>query len=119
LEAVRESKRILVVDDDPPVRRTVAEALAYDGYEVPTAANGAEALELLRHYRAHAVILDLMMPVMNGFAFLDACRKEAFCASLPILALSAAPEMLEISGPAVRKPFDLERLLSTVARLIA
>jgi CheY-like chemotaxis protein len=117
--AVAQSKTVLVVDDETVIRAMVAEALSDEGYTVITAANGAEALELLKRHRPTAVVLDLMMPVMNGYAFLAACRAEPQSASTPVLVLSAAPSLSEISAPVMRKPFELEHLLSTVARLTA
>jgi hypothetical protein len=65
--------RILVVEDDPSIRMAVAEALEDMGYLVETASNGAEALAKVRADGFAAIVLDLMMPVMSGWEFLDAC----------------------------------------------
>ncbi|MBV9173586.1 MAG: response regulator, partial [Chloroflexi bacterium] len=62
--------RVLVVDDEPVIREVVAEALEFEGYAVETATNGAEALAKVRAHAPQAIVLDLMMPVMDGWAFL-------------------------------------------------
>jgi CheY-like chemotaxis protein len=83
-------QHILVVDDDPAIRDVVADILEMSDYAVRTAANGAEALEKIRAEPPAAVLLDLMMPVMNGWDFLRACRTETICARIPIAIMSAA-----------------------------
>jgi CheY-like chemotaxis protein len=118
-------KRILVVDDEEPIRSTVAEALADEGYEVLTAPDGAKALELVRAAEPDGVVLDLMMPVLDGWGFLEACRKEKLCASTPVLVLSAYRKLAEAVPAEVRvdrvlaKPFELEVLLEAVEELVA
>ena len=73
-DPVVQTKRVLVVEDDETLRTTVAEALEDEGYQVITATNGAEALRLVRAAEPDAIVLDLMMPVMDGRAFLEASR---------------------------------------------
>ena len=68
--------RILVVEDDPIIRTTLAEALEDIGYLVETASNGAEALAKVREDGFAAILLDLMMPIMSGWEFLDACGDD-------------------------------------------
>jgi two-component system, chemotaxis family, chemotaxis protein CheY len=118
-------KRILVVDDDESIRTTVAEALADEGYEVLTAQDGAQALELVRATEPDGVILDLMMPVLDGWGFLRACRQEKLCASTPVLVLSAYRKLAEAAPSELRadrvlaKPFELDVLLEVVDQLVA
>jgi two-component system response regulator MprA len=114
---------VLVVDDDDTIRGAVAEALELEGYAVATATNGAEALEQVRAGRPDAVVLDLMMPVMDGWAFLDACRREELCDGTPVLVMSAyraLPETASQLGAraCIAKPFDLDVLLGAVERLL-
>ena len=118
-------KRVLVVDDEEAIRLPIADALADEGYEVLTAANGAQALAVVRICEPHAVILDLMMPVLNGWGFLEACRREQLCGRTRVLIVSAyhklaaaAPNELHVDD-FLRKPFDLDTLLGAVARLVA
>jgi CheY-like chemotaxis protein len=86
---------VLVVEDDDGIRHAVAEGLELEGYEVLTATNGAEALERVRAGRPDAVVLDLMLPVMDGWAFLDACQREELCNGTPVLVVSAYPARRE------------------------
>src|SRR5207237_8826343 len=110
---------VLVVDDDPAIRGLVADALRIEGYTVDMAAHGREALEAMRARRPATVVLDLMMPVMDGFSFMEACHKEQLCDGVPIVVISAVHDALErISEVPVHaciaKPFDLEDLVRTV-----
>src|SRR5258708_34601943 len=79
---------VLVVDDDPAIRGLVADALRGEGYVVDLAAHGREALDAMRASRPVTIILDLMMPVMDGFSFLEACQKEQLCADVPTVVIS-------------------------------
>jgi CheY-like chemotaxis protein len=112
----------MVVDDDPMLREIIGEVLEDAGYVVEAAADGAEALAKVRADRPAAVLLDLMMPVMNGWQFLETCRAESLCPDVPVLVMSAghraaAAEHLGAQG-FLAKPFDIERLLAEVARLV-
>jgi CheY-like chemotaxis protein len=116
-------KRVLVADDDDGIRMAVADALAFEGYEVITATNGAEALEQVRSARPDAIVLDLMMPVMDGWQFMEACRNEKVCERTPVLVMSAyrhlgttAPSLA--ANACIAKPFDLDVLLGAVERLV-
>src|SRR5919202_3297891 len=88
-KSVTDSKRVLVVDDEDAIRDVVAQVLDLEGYEVRTARNGAEALDQVRSYRPNIVLLDLMMPVMNGWEFLEACAQNDLCADTPVVVMSA------------------------------
>ena len=116
--------RILVVEDEPTIRATVAEALDDMGYSVETASNGAEALAKVRDDGFAAIVLDLMMPVMTGWEFLDACGDDLLAEQVPVAVVSAAYAPGAVaSRPAVSavlsKPFDLDVLEAIVQRLTA
>ena len=116
--------RILVVEDDPVIRTTVAEALEDMGYGVETASDGAEALAKVRDDGFAAIVLDLMMPVMTGWEFLDACGDELVAEQVPVAVVSAAYAPGAVaSRPSVSavlsKPFDLDVLEAIVQRLTA
>jgi len=81
--------RILVVEDDPINQLVLRGMLLKLGYQVLTADNGSEALELLRESRVDAVLLDCQMPLMDGFATCRALRGLPNCAELPVLAITA------------------------------
>jgi CheY-like chemotaxis protein len=112
--------RVMVVEDDAETRELIAEVLRDDGYEVQTAANGAEALATLRADlpRPSLILLDLMMPIMSGWQFLDARLGDKALSSIPVLVLSADPtrQLASARGvvAVVGKPFDLPRLLKLV-----
>ncbi len=113
---------MLVVDDEPQVRATVREALTFEGYEVVEAANGAEALALLNTARPEAIVLDLWMPVMDGWAFRRAQLESH--PHIPIIVLSAldlsSERLDELKADAlIGKPFDLDMLYGAVRDAIA
>src|SRR6516164_6462037 len=114
------STPILLVEDDPDIRELFAETLRQAGVEVATAENGFEALRLLREssFVPSGILLDLMMPVMDGYAFLFERRKDPILASIPVAVVTAAPRVnLAQVGPGVEivpKPIDAPRLLSVV-----
>jgi CheY-like chemotaxis protein len=110
----------LVVDDERAIRDLIEMLLSDLGYEPLVAPDGAVALDLVRQTRPRLILLDLMMPVMDGRAFLRACRAEALCRDVPMVVMSAAhpAAMVEDLRAAafLAKPFDLEVLLSVVER---
>jgi CheY-like chemotaxis protein len=116
--------RVLVVDDERPIRDVVAEALGESGYEVETAPNGAEALQQIARWRPDVVVLDLMMPVLDAAGFIHLLRLNPSSADLPIIILTAAYEPYEAARrlgatACVTKPFKLEELLTAVEHAAA
>jgi DNA-binding response OmpR family regulator len=112
-------QRILVIDDDPGVTSVLKRGLAYEGFAVDTAASGAEGLALARERAPDLVILDIMMPGLDGLEVLR--RLRAADAQLPVLLLTAkdapADEVLGLETGAddyVVKPFTFEVLLARV-----
>ena len=111
---------ILVVDDDPSIRTTVSDVLDMEGYRVVTAANGAEALERVEQNEPALVLLDMRMPVMDGWAFARAIASRGM--KLRILVMTAADNARawaeEIGADGyVAKPFDLGELIAAIERL--
>ncbi len=112
---------VLVVDDDPDILQTLALCLSTEGYRVLMAANGREALDLLSKERPACILLDLMMPVMDGWQFVAELDSRGWRKS-PLLILSADRA---VQGHANRlradaflaKPFDLDELLGKVSAL--
>ena len=112
--------RILVVDDEPLVRQTLAQVLADEGYVVDVATDGTAALERIRAARPDAILLDLMMPGMNGRQFLQALRDDPAYRGVPVLIMTAVHglnvNLASIGASAVvEKPFAVEDLLNKVA----
>src|ERR1700694_4652871 len=116
--------QILVVDDDDAIRGLVSEVLRDDGYDVREATNGIEALEQVRQQRPDLIVLDLMMPVMDGWAFVEEGRRKACCSEVPIVVTSASHDLPRTAERLRRygvrtclaKPFDVEGLLALVER---
>jgi CheY-like chemotaxis protein len=111
-------KSILVVDDDPSIRRALTEILNDEGYSSSSAGNGFEALSLLRSDHSTAlVVLDLMMPVMDGYGFLAEQKRDPALANIPVVAITAdimgRTQELDVAA-VVAKPFSLAQLLSKI-----
>ncbi|MGZ4616724.1 MAG: response regulator transcription factor, partial [Actinomycetes bacterium] len=115
--------RILVVDDDRAVRESLRRSLAFNGYDIDVAANGAEALERVAAERPDALVLDVMMPRVGG---LETCRRlRADGDDVPILVLTARDSVADrVAGldagadDYLVKPFDLEELLARLRALL-
>lgn len=114
--------RILVVEDDATIRMHVAAALGEAGYDVTTASNGAEALDILHGGapRPQVMIVDLMMPVLTGRALLATCAADPELAAVRAIVTSASSAGASAAARdgyrVLRKPFTIERLLIVVAR---
>jgi two-component system response regulator MprA len=87
---------ILVVDDHAATREPLAKLLRYDGYETAVASNGAEALEALRERKPDLVLLDLLMPKMDGMAFLDQAAREPHGSDLPVIVVTGGLNVSQI-----------------------
>jgi len=121
--AIDGSGRILVVDDDALIRDTLAIALGDEGYQVRVAPDGRAALNAIGIWRPDLIVLDLMMPVMDGAAFRTAQRALSATAQIPVIVLSAAHEVQSraaVLEPAAifTKPFDLGALLDAIASVL-
>lgn len=114
-EGARDCRKLLVVDDDDGIRESIRDLLEDEGYRVETATNGREALAAVSRHRPCVMLLDLMMPVMNGWQVLDALRSDQALSGIPVVVVSAAADGLP-SGVArtLRKPLRLEALLDAV-----
>src|SRR6186713_1225362 len=108
-----EHPRILVAEDEPLIRALVTMAFEAEGYEVDTAADGAEALAKAFRQPPQAIVLDLMMPVMNGWDFLEAWQREPTSGAVPVVVISAGYQRGELPPVDVQayltKPFDIDR----------
>ena len=114
---------ILVVDDDPGIRTMLVLFLTHAGYMVSSATNGGEALTMLRHSPTPPclILLDLMMPVMNGAEFRQVQQDDPLLAPIPVAVLSAAEQIHEQAplldaAAYLPKPIDFDLLVRTVER---
>ena len=115
-------KTILIVDDNPSVRTLVREYLTEQGFRVVTADNGQNALYTARSEKPDLILLDVMMPEMDGYQFISAYRKEN---DVPIILLTAKPEEtdkvlgLELGADDyITKPFGMRELLARIRAVL-
>ena len=117
-------RRLLVVDDDPTIREMLDMVFVSEGYEVITAAHGAAALALVDQTRPHVILLDMKMPVMDGWEFLRQYRQRPG-AKVPVVVLTAAQDdrrqVVDDIGAQeyISKPFAIDDLLRAVDQCIA
>ncbi len=114
---------VLVVDDESGVRDLLSDALRFAGYETEVASQGREALEIWRLKRVDLCVVDINMPVMDGFEFLETVRRSDV--NTPVLLLSARDATEDIArglrygaDDYVRKPFSVEELLLRVSAIL-
>jgi CheY-like chemotaxis protein len=115
-----DGRHVLVVDDDADIRDLLVSVLSDERYEVRVAKNGREALDVIENWKVDAIVLDLMMPVMDGWTFVETLRAKD--RHIPIVILSAATQLDKHSARLgavdfMPKPFDIEMLLPRIARL--
>ena len=113
---------VLVVDDDASIRDAVRDVLESAGIAVETASNGADALEKVSRHRPSLVLLDMRMPVLDGWAFASALQERGL--ALPVVVMTAAADASrwadEIGAVGVvAKPFGVAELVSAVHRYSA
>ena len=113
------NETVLVVDDDTSILDTVSAILSGEGYDVVSAASGQEALEAVARKRPVVILLDMRMPVMDGWAVARALRSQGI--SVPIVVMTAAESAKrwadEVGAEGyLAKPFGLDDLLTTVQR---
>jgi DNA-binding response OmpR family regulator len=120
----RDPIRVLLVEDDPAVRRILTLQLQTRGFDVRTAADGAEGFRALQEDLPDCVVLDLMMPVMDGFELLKRIRSLGRTENLPVLILTASEDERHrlrtqqyLADAYVNKPYELDRVVLTIERL--
>ncbi|HEY7358556.1 MAG TPA: response regulator [Ktedonobacterales bacterium] len=119
-----ETSRVLIVDDDAAIRKMLVDALSLEGLQTETARDGREALALLEDGKRRIVLLDLMMPIMDGW---ELCRhlteRPALRQHLSIILMSAGEKLdqardLQVEGY-LAKPFDIDHLLDCLEPFVA
>ncbi|GHG78524.1 response regulator [Comamonas sp. JC664] len=114
-------KRLLIVDDELAIVEALQDILSVEGYDIVTAFNGAEGLHRMADLRPDLVLLDLMMPVMDGREMLRRMREDAGLQGIPVVVMSAgriSDEERRSSARFLAKPFELDVLLDTIAELL-
>jgi len=119
-------KRILVIEDNPSARRLVSYTLEREGYEVLSAGNGVEGLRMAREENPDLLVLDVMLPGLDGFELCHRLRTDPQTAKLPILMLSAKAQDADISiglrlgaDDYLPKPADPSEIVRRVSILLA
>ncbi|HWW62462.1 MAG TPA: response regulator [Thermoanaerobaculia bacterium] len=116
--------RVLVVDDDTSIRKMIVAALKRDGYSFVEAANGLEALDLMRSEKPDVVVLDLMMPVLSGWDVLRERSHDAELRGIPVIIVSANRDPAVATAvdqgicAFLPKPFDIGALSALVRSCI-
>ena len=119
-------KRIIAADDEPDVLLIVKSALQGEGYEVRTATNGHEALEIAKQDPPDLFVLDVMMPGMSGFDLVKALKSNTATATIPIIMLTGISDRSKIKDALaggvnyyIVKPFEFEELIEKVAKALS
>jgi CheY-like chemotaxis protein len=120
---VSEPHQILIVEDDESIAEVLVDTLKDEGYSVRLSANGRDALGVLEGWLPDLIMLDLMMPVMDGWSFRSAQRQlPGRAGRVPVLVLTGAREARLQAGnlaadAVITKPFELDEVVRTVGRL--
>jgi CheY-like chemotaxis protein len=112
---------ILVVDDEPAIRALVTDLLRYEGHTVLSAANGQEALDVASVEHPDLIVMDIMMPVMDGQEALRRLHERGHLNGTLVILASATVRLERPDFPIqafLRKPFDLDQLMETVSRVL-
>jgi DNA-binding response OmpR family regulator len=115
-------RRILLVDDSAMAREPLARLLAYEGYDVLAASNGLEAIETLRDHRIDLLLLDVIMPKMNGIQLLESLRQQDCYKNLCVIAVTGSMDRahllrlreLGVSEIVIKARFKIDELLDRV-----
>jgi two-component system alkaline phosphatase synthesis response regulator PhoP len=118
-------KKILVVDDDPNIMKLLTFRLSAEGYNVVTASDGQEALDKVRQEKPDLIILDITLPLLDGYQVCSTLRADEQYKYIPVVMLTASKEMKEIavgleSGAVayIQKPFKADVLLGIIKGFI-
>jgi CheY-like chemotaxis protein len=114
------NRPVLVVDDEPDTRTMLATMLEFAGFAVATAANGREALDAERREEPCVILLDLMMPVMDGEQFCRLHRQDPQLRQIPVVVLSARHDAAVVAARLgaddfAPKPIDFDRVIAMVS----
>jgi DNA-binding response OmpR family regulator len=105
---------VLVVDDEEEIRESLRELLEDEGYQVSTAADGADALRCLEDLLPCVVILDLMLPVLDGNAVYERMQRDVALSRVPVIVSTSDPSRAPSGVLIMKKPINLDRLLGAV-----
>ena len=125
LKKKTERTKILIVDDEPNIVQTLQDRLEMNEYDVVTACNGQEGLEQAINERPDVILLDVIMPIMDGHEMLEALRKQPGCDDISVVMLTARSQTQDIARANacgiedyIVKPFDLSELLEKIESVV-
>ena len=115
-------RRILIVEDEPDLCYLVKEFLREAGYAVTVASNGRDAIKKLRETKVDLILLDILLPVMDGWSVVDRVKKNGKLRDIPIIIFTAKPEdkrdrayLRNYRLPVIKKPFEWSNLIRKIA----
>jgi len=124
-DAEKEVKRILVVDDEPDIVTVIGKSLRDNGYEVIAANDGQEALEKAKAEKPDLILLDLMLPIMDGYKVCGLLKNDTRYSKIPVILFTAKAQEKDIklgeevgADAYITKPFEPEVLFSKIKELI-
>lgn len=117
-------KRILIIDDEPHIVKTIKDRLEFAGYTVITAYDGEEGLKKVNEEKPDLILLDILMPKMDGYNFLRALKLDENIKDIPVIILTAKAQMKELFVPEgilnyITKPFDQKELLEKISKALS
>lgn len=117
--------KILVVDDEPNIVQTLKDRLEMNDYEVYCASNGQDGLKLAKQVQPDVILLDVMMPIMDGHQMLEKLRHEEWGMMISVIMLTARSQAQDVARARacgiedyIIKPFDLSELLEKIENLV-
>jgi DNA-binding response OmpR family regulator len=121
LKKKKDKVQILIVDDEPNIVRTLKDRLEMNEYDVITGSNGKEGLDLAVKEQPDIILLDVIMPLMDGLEMLEALRSNSQCRDIAVIMLTARSQTQDIARAKacgiedyIVKPFDLSELLEKI-----
>jgi len=117
--------KILVVDDEPNIVQTLKDRLEMNDFEVTVAYNGSDGLKIAEQEKPEVILLDVIMPVMNGLEMLEVLRQRPWGKSVSVIMLTARSQTQDMARASactiddyIVKPFDLSELLEKIEGLL-
>lgn len=117
--------RILVIDDEPNIVQTLKDRLEMNEYDVVTACNGREGLQQAEKERPDVILLDVIMPIMDGHEMLEHLRRDEWGQEISVIMLTARSQTQDIAranscgiDDYIVKPFDLSELLEKIESIV-
>lgn len=112
---------ILLVEDDHDIRVALRQSLEMANYQVISAPNGKDALKIIQKQKPDLIILDMVMPLMDGEEFLRYKDSDSSLTDIPVMLISAFEEKLKVIPvrPKLKKPLDLDEVLQKVPEVLA